>query len=474
MLSALALLAIAAVPQAAAAGASPAVGGGAGRAATARQGSMTQTGTTPPRGAPLTTLPVLTPATLSAQPLPAPVLGAGPGVGAQAWQIKLPDPLGTGYDESFLLQVPPPGATAAAPAPLLVAFHAYGVSEKDITAHTTFAAECAARGWFLIAPLGATQVSYSSLESQAHVALVLDLAMLVFPGRIDPARIYGVGFSMGGGSALNYAARHLDPGRPMFAAVANHTGEVAHVDTYWNEPAAQWIFEHWFGGPPPGQEFEYLRSSLYDFDPSTLVVNQTTDLARNLTHVPVRSTYVPLDPVKYLLKQTTVLHQQLLARGGSSELVVLSGFGHTWGTLNEAQTCDWLAQRALTLPSAAETLADHDGRYFAFDVEQDAPGAFTPFTWHADAGANRLSVSATANLARLGVATAELGLDTAQPLEVALATADGLADEIGLAGYATAPSQVLRDGAPAIWSFAGDAVVLHETDGGAHTWLVVP
>jgi len=439
--------------------------------------SITQTGHTPAPGTLLSGSSAATPFTPTVTVTP---VGAGtmfPGIKGQSalWKIVLQDPAGTGWNEPFLLQVPP---AIAFPAPMLVAHHAYGVSMNDIKVNTTYADECAQRGWFLLAPLGANDLSFACEEFQANTAFVLDLVSSLWPTGVDASRIYGVGFSMGGGNALNYAARHLDPERPMFAAIANHTGTVAQINQYNQDPAVQWIYEFWHGAGPLSVPFAYQRSSLVNYDQASKVVLTGSDVARNLTHVPVRNTYATFDPLKHLIDQTKVFHGQLVARGGDSTLVALSGVGHSWSTLNETITCDWLAQHTLALPTSAETLADRDGRWFHFDVAQDAPGAFTPFTWDGDAGANRLTVSATANLARLTADVESLGLDAGVALEVVTSTSDGAPDEIGVTGYASPPTSVLRDGVPtASWTWSGvdDTVVLLEFDGSvAHTWQIAP
>lgn len=400
-----------------------------------------------------------------------------PGIRTQTtlWHLTFSDPAGTGYDEEFLLQVPP---ASAFPAPMVVAFHKYGVSVKDIPINTTFPQECEQRDWFLLAPLGASQISYSSEPCQRNTEFVLETVTSLSAGKIDPTRIYGVGFSMGGGVALNYAARHLDPLRPMFAALYNHTGSVSLVDTYTQSPPSQPVLEFWFGGPPWSSGLIYQRASLLDFDPVTEVVDVDTDLTRNLTHIPVRSMYVTFDPVQYLKEQTEIFHSHLRSLGGASELTVKSGVGHSWSNINETEVCDWFAQQSLVLPTAGETLADRDARYHHFVVRQESSTTFTPFKWKGDRGLNRLELSETANLLRLEVYTSSLDLDTAAPLEVTLATADGLADEVLLTGYALPPTTVLRDGVPsAAWSHFPllGALLLLETDGTvSHTWQVTP
>ena len=153
------------------------------------------------------------------------------------------------------------------------------------------------------------------------------------------------------------------------------------------------------------------------------------------------------------------------------------GFDHKWSMLNSHWGFNWLGSHTLTLPTTARTLADHDGVYFHFFVEQDAPNAFTPFLWKLDSGNNSLQLSATANLRRLTVDTLGAGLDPALPLSVDLSTADGLPDEVVFTSVPVSPTSVSRDGNASVsWSYNASAqeLTLIETDGSAHAWSVVP
>lgn len=412
---------------------------------------------------------------------------------------------GSGFAETFLLQLPP-HPSKADPSPLLVAFHKFGSSPYDIPVNTDFEDACHARNWFLVAPLGAAQSNFSSLPSQHNIELVLRMLVNRLGPWIDRERIYGLGFSMGGLSALNFAARHLDPETPMFAALVDHTGTAALHDTYYGEPSTQAVLEFWFGGSPVARPFEYARSSVLDAQqvvtaamvigpgggtgggtggggipgdpPVVLAVNEESSLAWNLTHVPIYAVRGKFDPKAHLKAQLEALVDFLRDNGGAVEHVsVPNVFTHAWSTLDEETALDWLAQHRLELPSAAHTLADRDGRWFSFLVEQDAPGAFTPFTWSVDGAANRVSVEETANLARIGVLLAEAGLDAERVLTVAHSAADGSADVVRLLGFERAPRSVLRDGL-ATTSFAWDAqsgvLALFESDAQSHVWTVVP
>lgn len=395
---------------------------------------------------------------------------------------------GSGWQETFLLQVPAVPSTT--PAPLLVCFHKFGVSQNDILTRTTFFQEAQARNWFCIAPLGAAQVSFSSLESQVNVRAAIDYVTGAFT--IDRARVYGVGFSMGGGSVTSYAARHLDPNGVMFAAIANHTGGVALPHTYANEAddddsddnipnfgdhlEVPDILDFWYGGTPTLNPFAYLRCSMMDLDATTGTVAPDTDMARNLAHVPILNWLAAGDPMVYLYEQTDEFQKHVEHQNTQNTLVIAPGTVHSWNTLDETAVCNWLAQFTLQLPTQGRLLADQDGTWLRFQVTQDHGGDFTPFDWTATAVTNRLQLSGTRNLRSLTVDAAGLGLSTTAPLTVQLATLDATGDEIVLTGYAQAPSSVLRDGQPASSTFDAQLHTLRltETDGATHVWTIAP
>jgi poly(3-hydroxybutyrate) depolymerase len=380
---------------------------------------------------------------------------------------------GTPWQESFLFQVP--AVPASMDVPVLVVFHQFGVSHFDVSAHTGFLQEAAARGWYLVAPLGATQINFSSIDSQINTQVVLKWVLQFF--NVDRERIYGVGFSMGGGNALNYGARHLDPDEAMFAAIVNHTGVISLRDTYLSDPAARPFLELLFGGSPSTKLFEYQRSSVADLDPMTQAVVPGADLSRNLAHVAMQTWHASNDPLTYLVNQNETLHSHLKGLGGDPELVVTPGSGHNWGTMDEAAACDFLAGEQLAIPAKGAALVDQDGPYLHMEVWQDAAGAFTPFRWQVRPDLNRFSIGMTENLKRVRVNTFANELDPTATLQVVLGTSDGLPDELTFTGYDQSPTEVTRDGSVAaiwIWSSTEKTVRIVEQDGGYHFWRIVP
>lgn len=377
-------------------------------------------------------------------------------------------------NELFLFQRP----ADSGPRPMLVVFHKFGVGHFDALAHTSFFQEARRRGWYCLAPLGGGQRHFANDRMHEHTETALDWAVENFA--VDGSRVYGAGFSMGGGAALNYAARHLDPTGVMFAAVFNQSGIVSHEDTYlYVDGVVEGLFDSFFGNGGPAQPWPMQRASLFSFDPLTSVVDSQTDLARNLLSLATFTTRTTGD-VPYLMTQNDLLHAQLLARGADPmrhKLAVINYPGHSWDAVSERAVCDWLRSFTLQIPSQGDLLADTDGRFHHFDVAQDAPGQFTPFSFAIDVQSNTLAISASANLASLGVHLTSASLNTSTNLTVDLSTADGFADEVRLLGWPSVPSQVLRDGIPtALWSFdaLNARLTLLENHGGAHAWTVVP
>jgi pimeloyl-ACP methyl ester carboxylesterase len=389
---------------------------------------------------------------------------------------------GSGFAEDFILFQPkvPQGVLR----PLLVAFHGFGFSQKDIVYNTDFVNECAQRGWYMLAPLSASGAHFMSDPGQLNTEVAMDWTLSKFS--IDLTRIYGVGFSMGGGMALNYAARHLDPARGTFAAIVNHTGAVDVIDTYENDPASAFVFDFWYGDASPGSaDYDKMRrAQVIEWDPIAQQVNPNTDLVRNLSHVPLKSIRASNDPLTGLMLQCDRLdaHLQTLGRvpGPSYSYEIVPANVHKWYTLDEKSACDWLQQFSLTLPTSQRTIAVTSGYYYGFLVMQSDADLLTPFTWEVDSIANELRLSETANMNKLIVQTAKVGLSTTQPVRVVMSTADGMSNQVLLTGFSIQPASVSRDGVflpTTHWSYSpsGGVVTLTEWDGtAAHAYVVQP
>ncbi len=391
--------------------------------------------------------------------------------------------LPTGYLERFILQIPT--VPAGPEAPLLIGFHVQNVSMWDLFLSTTFPVEAEARGWYVLAPMAATQTNLSSVPAQRNVELVLGMIAEQYP--IDRSRIYGVGFSMGGGTALSYAARHVNPEQPMLAAVVNHTGVCSQRHSYEFDcfhpvgAAAcptQSEYEFWFGGPPATNGFEFAQCSVIDMGLLTAVIDPDTDFARNLLHIPIMGWLATQDPLAELVEQNFRLAIWIFNKGGSYVLNTVVNDEHSWTNLDVVAACNFFAQQTLTLPTQADTLADRDERWFHFDLVQDTAGAFSRFSWSVDTLANELTLLATANVQSLRVDTQSAGLDTTSSLTLTTSAADALGETISFTGYALAPTSITRDGQPfAGWTHdpGSSELVITDSDGSqSHTWVITP
>ena len=394
----------------------------------------------------------------------------------QIYQLSFGDP-GTGWQESCVVGVP---TTPSVNPPLLVMFHGYGVSEWDCYYNSPIFKLALERGWYVVAPLGAHQLNFGIPYSQANVEFVLDWAVSMFP--VDPDRIYGVGFSMGGGGVMSYMARHLDPAHPRFAAVANHTGGVSIANTYWNSVPNTQVFGDpgMFQGSPAQHPFEYAQVSLIDLDASGSVIDPDTDMARNAEHIPVLNFTVDQEPLGYLRAQVLALTTWMQALGAQVTPLEVSGATHDWIHLDANVTLDFLRQHTVTTPRAGthEVLADREAQWHHFYVYQDSPGAFTPFRWTMLDGLNRVVIDRTENLKRLVIDSASLGLHTSVETQVMFGTQDGLPEEITVTGFPNPPLSVSRGGQVTgawSWDVTTQSVTLFESNATNYPlWRITP
>ncbi|MEM9799713.1 MAG: alpha/beta hydrolase [Planctomycetota bacterium] len=353
--------------------------------------------------------------------------------------------------ELFSLHVPavPSGSTR----PLLTCFHVAGASHLDIWFNTSYFREAIRRDWFCVAPLQRNlapgtdaQISYASAQSQLHVEAVIDFVTQSFA--VDLERLYGVGFSMGGGNALSYAARHRDPSRGAFAAVVNHTGTVALGNVYGNVPTAiRDQLDVIFSGTPTTAPFGYQRSSLIELDPNGGLLAGGRHMATNLRHVPVRSYFNPIDPLGYLVRQTQQLDVFFDSLPPSIHDLQprLSGC-HCWATIDDFEVCEWLDQWSLTSPSSGSLLCDRSGRWEQFEVALDCADCFGAFDYTLEEQSNRVLVLRTEGIESVEIDLVEAGFATSAPkLFVETSSIDGTDTRLVFRGLSAPPARVFRN-----------------------------
>lgn len=407
---------------------------------------------------------------------PISTLGLG-GLDTVTYQLNLPY---RRWKEEFTVVRPAPGAPM--PYPVLTLFHGFGETPQALLNNTPLAAEAAARGWLVVIPTGAHVFNYGIDYAQDNIEDVFEaLATLGYVMDLD--RIYAVGFSMGGGAAVSYAARHLDPQRVRFAAVVNHTGSTSLRDTHSAAGLAS-FFENplMFGGSPNAATFRYQRSSAIDLKPGN-VIDPDTDMVRNLRHVPVIHWSANNDPLQYLVDQSRAMHLQLLqVWGGDSQWNVVQGSVHNWTTL-ATTILDTLATYTLqpvTEDVPVPILADRSGRWHQFTLTQRRDKEFSPALISWSTVTNEVSLGDMENIARIEfeASSSVMRLDVNSPLTVQVGTRTLQSVEVVLAGYPTAPSSVSRNGIGlAAWSHdpVSGTVTLREHEGFTRpSWVVVP
>ncbi len=385
------------------------------------------------------------------------------------------------WQESFLVGVPK--KTGSASLPVLVLFHGAYENEWSVYEKTDYFLLAMRRGWIVIAPLGAHAHNYGIEYSQLNVEAALEfLAHYIAPSfkvTVDADRFYAVGFSMGGGAAMSFAARHMDPSGLRFAGAVNLSGTTSLPWVHWSQEVGDFFSQsHMFGAPPddPNVTFDYLRVSSIDLNywNSTYGNNDidpNTDMIRNLSRGPVLSSYCRIEnESKSMLRTTLAAHEHLADPSGldnKKARLVISGqkIGnkrHSWTNLRENRVLNFLAPLSYQNPKDGKTfstLADRDGGWHCFEVVQAVPRVFSPFRSFIKKSANSIMVTEVENIAELKLPSpSSVGLRTSVKGQVKVLTyffdtADGDPLKLILGEFTDQPTKVERKGIPGSWSW---------------------
>jgi hypothetical protein len=123
-------------------------------------------------------------------------------------------------------------------------------------------------------------------------------------------------------------------------------------------------------------------------------------------------------------------------------------------------------------------LADRNGKWRSFKVDQATPNAFSPFRFTIDTTNNRLILDQVENVSSIAFHPAETGLDFfADPsIEVMVDLHGPMSMDIVIHDYDQVPSSVVRtgDSSPSwTWDPSRKTVTLHETNGAGYPrWTV--
>jgi len=339
---------------------------------------------------------------------------------------------------------------------VVVGFHSFSVSEKDIFINTTLPFEAAQRKWMLIAPYGLSDTNFANPQNQASFAAVAHILYSLIP--FNYGRVYGVGFSMGGLNALSFGMRHLDRQQLQFAGLVVHTAPVDMVKVFeTGSPAVQWRLSNakHFAGTPISAPFEYERVSPVRLLPNGLVDPDHAPIV-NFEGRPIYLHTNLADPLTDLVAGMSELRTFLQARGANivEHLSYEPAIGHHWASLPLTAALDFVGAYSLpTAPSSKiEVFADAPGRWMHTEVASISPASHGHFTLEIAPTSlgtlNSFALEGTSDLQGLILKPGQLGLDPSNPVSFLHASADASADTIFLQGYPSPPTSVLVGGAP--------------------------
>lgn len=364
---------------------------------------------------------------------------------------------------------------------LVIAFHSYSHTEKEIFLNTQIAQLCAQRGWMMVAPYGLVDTHYGNVESQTSLDAVLETVGKYF--KYDPKRVYTVGFSMGGGAATSYAMRKQDKDGLRVAGVINHTGTMDLVDVYNTGNLATKLMladvDHFHGAPTTEDgAFPYERVSPAVFNTSMLELDKMP--IRNLGHLAMY-TYVNLnDPLNHLVLDNLAVGNELLAQGVNLQLVSNSQAAiHDWSTMDMNAAFNWVDRSPLALdPNDAWFNADQESNYLFTEVRKKTDLRSALYRVEVDTFRNLMTVKKTKHIDELVMKVRDMGLTVKARLFVQWSTVDSATDSLIFTDYRVPPRAVTAGGsAYANWThdpIEGELTIVTPAGQSLTTFIVTP
>lgn len=398
-------------------------------------------------------------------------------------QVDLPAALtGTGFMERIQIMTPFGYNPAGPDVPLLLIGNGYGLSAGSFfNGMSDLPDEANNRGWLLVVVTQLDDKSFGAWNKpQGNVTAALQHMLNNY--RVDAERIYAIGWSMSGGSLASYAARHLDPAKPMIAAVVVNAGSLDLVDTYNNEVVGvKTIMENvnLFQGNPALAAFHYNyeRTETVFTSPSTGALNATYCQARNLRNIPIYHVYSNDDTIPYLPQQNTLFDTYLTSIGANLTTQTFSGLAtpHSWDLVDPIAALDWCQQFTTNRsPPSYELNADRSGVFYWTTLTQRTAGAFSRLEVDADAATNTLSILGSENLSAIEVSPQAGQLDFGTRLTILVDNTDPQPLQLELRGAGLVNPTYILDGNDIFedWTYDGSSVVLEVSASSTHTFTV--
>jgi pimeloyl-ACP methyl ester carboxylesterase len=346
--------------------------------------------------------------------------------------------------------------------------------------------------------------TYGSEAFQRHTEAAIKSVLDSFGSYVDRERIYGYGFSMGGGNVLTYAARHLDPtaAHGMLAAVVDQSSQASTPMWYVNGGAT--FLTGLYGSSYAANPFVYRRASVIDSScavgpPNCLVgfqcgmssVTIEGSMAQNLFHLPVHTFYGACEPDPLLVESCHLL--DLFLGGSPNYATADSGSTHAWSSVApvtvlrffDPPTAPPKTLSAATLAALSGDLffAEDNRREFHFQVKRVSPNDLGRIHWTIPAGSNDVLIEMGNHFAAPNVEYVTVFLDGYSPLDPVGCLRVYHHDyvQIHVKGYTTQPAEVFKGPNPAqygtqwTWVAATQTLVLnYDTSAHTTTWRVAP
>lgn len=325
--------------------------------------------------------------------------------------------------------------------PVIVVFHGNaGVNHTSVYNERFFPGgwdlfeEAALKGWAVLVPQGGhvnefpnTTYGWPQLwtwgrrTNHHHVGAAI--AHMRSNYTIDPSRVYGYGFSMGGNDVVSYAARNLDPtSGVMFASIVCHSGSFSSCWQYHTAPATQGFWSDIYEAPAGYaiNPLPFQEAAAFDFD-SVSLLKPDTSMATNLMHMPVASYYdsnaaSPDEPAD--IPPRNVIFEDLMSnRLGHPAFTPdqTTGEGHNHRALATSVIVAALENYRLNVPRSGRLLVPPPltgatQRMFHFVMRRNSSNQMASISWVALP--NRLRLTELNGLATLQVQARDLGFDT--------------------------------------------------------------